>query len=95
MATKTKSAKAKKAKVGKATVKKTAPAKKSNAAKQRKDECGCEDICDCGDISMGLEDVVQNNNLMLTVLTEILLEKKIIKENDLKKKLEQIFKEVC
>jgi hypothetical protein len=61
--------------------------------KNKKDECGCEDPgCECGDgVAMSLEQVVQNNNLMVNVLTEILLEKKVIDEKDIKKKIEEIF----
>jgi len=56
-------------------------------------ECGdeCGDDCGCGSAEMSVAQVVQNNNLMINVMADILIEKKIINEKDIQKKLEAIY----
>jgi hypothetical protein len=54
-----------------------------------KDECG--DECSCG---MSLEQVVQNNNVMVNVLAEILMDKKLVTEKEIKDKLQEIYSSV-
>ncbi len=53
------------------------------------DECG--DDCSCDSAEMTIAQVVQNNNLMINVMADILIEKKIINERDIQKKLEAIY----
>jgi len=53
------------------------------------DECG--DECDCGSAEMTLGQVVQNNNLMINVIADILIEKKVVTEKDIQEKLKAIY----
>jgi hypothetical protein len=61
--------------------------------KKKDKECECGDEnCDCGAMAMSPEQIIQNNNIMVNVLMELLLEKKVISEEDLKKKFDELVK---
>ncbi|MBT3721244.1 hypothetical protein HN789_07275 [archaeon] len=55
-------------------------------------DCECKDKdCDCEDLSM--EEIVYSNDALLNTLVEMLIDKKVISEKDLLKKLEDLEKE--
>lgn len=55
-------------------------------------DCDCNDKdCDCDEMSM--EDIVYSNDALLNTLVEMLIDKKVISEKDLLKKLEELQEE--
>jgi hypothetical protein len=51
--------------------------------------CDCDDKdCECEDLSM--EEIVYSNDALLNTLVEMLIEKKVISEKDLLKRLEEL-----
>ncbi len=54
---------------------------------------GCGDNCNCSrDITV--EEIVQNNNIVLNTLIDLLIQKGVISEEDLRKRLADIAKEL-
>jgi hypothetical protein len=54
---------------------------------------GCGHGCDCSK-EITTEDIVQNNNVILNTLIDLLIEKGVISEADLRKKLSELETEV-
>jgi hypothetical protein len=52
--------------------------------------CNAEDSCDLDDEEMELEEIVSENNVILNSLIDLLIEKKVISEEDLQKKIDEI-----
>ncbi|MFW6311128.1 MAG: hypothetical protein ACOC1K_02715 [Nanoarchaeota archaeon] len=58
------------------------------------DECGCKhEDCNCSEEEMSVEDMVGSNNLVLNAVIDLLIEKNIISEEDLKNKIDSMVKE--
>lgn len=59
------------------------------------EDSGCgghdkKDDCECSNEEVRLEDVVRNNNVVINCLLGILIDKKVISEEDLQKKLAEL-----
>ena len=51
--------------------------------------CGCNDK-DCDNEELSMEEIVYSNDALLNTVVEMLIEKKVISEKDLLKKLEEL-----
>jgi hypothetical protein len=57
-----------------------------NEKQDHGEECGCED--------MSYEELVESNNVMLNALIDLMIEKNIIAEKELKLKIEEMYNEL-
>ncbi|NTV23045.1 MAG: hypothetical protein HGA85_01555 [Nanoarchaeota archaeon] len=56
------------------------------------DGCGCND-CGCSE-ELTTEELVENNNIILNTLIDLLVEKKVISEEELRAKLAKVEEEI-
>lgn len=60
------------------------------------EECECGDFkenCDCDEEELSMEDIAESNHVVLNALIDLLVEKKIISEEELDKKIEEFSEE--
>ncbi|MFP4403801.1 MAG: hypothetical protein ACOC3X_02770 [Nanoarchaeota archaeon] len=53
-----------------------------------------DDCCDVEDQEMQMEEIISENNVVLNSLIDLLIEKKIISEEDLQKKIDEMDSEL-